>query len=66
MIADTHADLHTFAQKLRVRRNSCYGDCTSFEHYELTPLQRRMAVAYGAQEISEKELAQKLFIRSVR
>jgi hypothetical protein len=66
MIADNHIDLHKFAQKLRLRRIRCRGDCTPHEHYELTQEQRKLAVAYGAKQISDKDLAQKLFIRSVR
>lgn len=55
MWADSEAELHTFANRLGLRRE-WYQDKTEFKHYDLTARRRVKAVALGAVEVTRKEL----------
>lgn len=56
LIADTEEELHAFAQRLGLKRvwaqynrHGC--------HYDMIPSKRALAIKYGAQEITWRELA---------
>ena len=51
MIADTEDELHQMADKIEVRRKWYQGD-----HYDISLSKRRLAVLYGAEEITIREL----------
>ncbi len=51
MIADTEDELHKMADKIEVRRKWYQGD-----HYDISLSKRRLAVLYGAKEITIREL----------
>jgi hypothetical protein len=51
MIADTEEELHAMADKLKLKRAWYQGD-----HYDVSKGVRGMAIAYGAKEVSIREL----------
>lgn len=55
MIADTLEELHTFAEKIGVKKHFFHKSAT-YLHYDLNDSQRTIAVENGALEISSKEL----------
>ena len=55
MVADTIDELHEMADKIGHKR-SWFQDKPRFAHYDLTPSRRRLAVKYGAIEVSAKEI----------
>ena len=58
MIADTEEELHEMADKIGVARKWYQGD-----HYDIAIVKRKLAVQFGAKEITLRELA---FMRSSR
>ena len=54
MIADTLTELHAMADALGLKRE--YFQPRSFPHYDLAKSKRAAAIAFGAIEVSRKEL----------
>jgi hypothetical protein len=50
--------LHAMARKIGLPR-SCFQNKPSLPHYDLTAARRQLAIRYGAQEVSSKELVQR-------
>lgn len=57
MIADTSEELHAMADRIGVSRRWCQFLGEPKEHYDICQAKRALAVRYGAQEISQRELA---------
>jgi len=58
MVADTEEELHAFAERIGLRR-SWFQDKPSGAHYDLMGHKHALAVEYGAQEISWREMPEK-------
>ena len=56
LVADTEEELHRFAKKIGMQRR-WFQPHASLPHYDLTVRRRAVAVARGAKEISDQELA---------
>ena len=56
LVADTLAELHSFASKVGMKRAWFQPGDASMPHYDLTAKRRAVAVKKGAKEISRKEL----------
>lgn len=56
MIADTEAELHAFAQRIGLKVDWFHVSTSGIRHYDLSPNKRNMAIAYGAIEITGKQL----------
>ena len=52
MIADTEAELHAMADRLRLKREWCQGD-----HYDVSMVLRTRAIAFGAVAITLRQCA---------
>lgn len=59
LAADTAEELHTFAEKLGLKR-SWFQDHKKLPHYDLTSQKRRKAVELGAVEITAMQLVRHL------
>jgi hypothetical protein len=55
MMADTPEELHAMADKIGLARR-WFQDKPRFPHYDLRPSKRILAVNFGAEEISAKEM----------
>jgi hypothetical protein len=55
MIADTVEELHEMADKIGVKRKWYQGDKTGKPHYDICSSKRKLAVEYGAKEITMRE-----------
>lgn len=53
LMADTEAELHLFARKIRLRREWLHGD-----HFDLTEAMRTKAIGAGAKEVTAEEMAE--------
>ncbi|KKK51577.1 hypothetical protein LCGC14_3113560 [marine sediment metagenome] len=60
MIADTSSELHAMTSKLGLSRRWCQHEGTRKEHYDVSLSKRVQAVGWGAQEIDNRELVQRL------
>lgn len=58
LTADTVEELHAFAARLGMKR-SWFQNQGRFEHYDLTPASRAVAVSYGAKEETTREGARR-------
>lgn len=58
MIADSEAELHMFARRIGLKSDWFHVSSSGVPHYDLSPNKRNMAIAYGAQEITGKELVE--------
>lgn len=58
MIADTDSELHKMADRIGVARKWFQGD-----HYDITQSKRRLAVGYGAVEITWREAGAMMFLK---
>lgn len=58
MLADTEEELHEMAKKIDLRRG--WFQNKSIPHYDLTPSKRRLAIQYGAIELSRDEFVAKM------
>jgi hypothetical protein len=57
LLADDVDELHRFAARLGIRRNSYQGPPrTTAPHYDLTGFERRRAIALGAKPCSREEI----------
>lgn len=63
MIADTEEELHAFAAKIGMQRSWAQNPGTPSAHYDLVPSRRTRAVKAGAQEITHRELSEKIVER---
>lgn len=54
MWGDTDDELHSFAQKIGIKRSWCHNS-RNFAHYDLAPGKRNIAVKNGAIELSMPE-----------
>lgn len=61
MIADTEEEIHAMADKIGVARRWYQGD-----HYDICQSKRALAVAYGAREITGRQLSAMAFNRRCR
>lgn len=57
MFADTSEELHAMADQVGVARRWCQAQGTAREHYDICLSKRRRAVALGAREIGNREVA---------
>lgn len=57
LFADTQYELHTFAQKIGLKR-AWFQDHDLLVHYDLTKSKRAVAVKMGAKEVDRKFLIQ--------
>lgn len=57
MIADTHSELVEMADKIGVQRKWIQKEGTNQEHFDIALSKRRIAVAFGAQQITIRQLA---------
>lgn len=60
MIADSRQELDQMADRIGVHRRWIQKAGTVYEHYDICLSKRRLAVQFGAKEISMKELGYKL------
>lgn len=58
MVADTEAELHEMAAKLRLSR-TWYQNRSSMPHYDLTPKKAADAMLLGAQSLSTMEMCRR-------
>lgn len=63
MIADSTAELLAMADEIGVARRWIQKAGTPHEHFDVCLAKRRLAVAHGAKEITQRELGQKIFER---
>lgn len=61
MMADTDDDLHAMADRIGVARKWFQGD-----HYDIAIVKRKLAVEYGAVEITLREMAAYSWLRKSR
>lgn len=59
LIADTTDELHTFAQRIGMRRSWFQND-SRLPHYDLTENRRRMALKQGAIELDRRGFVSKM------
>lgn len=57
MVADTTEELNAMADKIGVQRKWIQYPGTRHEHYDICLSKKRLAIKYGAKEISGRELA---------
>jgi allophanate hydrolase subunit 1 len=57
MMADTTKELFEMAHKIRVQRKWIQKPGTVYEHFDICQSKRKLAVRFGAKEISQKDLA---------
>jgi len=65
MIADSTEELLAMADHIGVQSKWVQGFGTSHEHFDISLTKRRLAVKAGAQEITRRELVQRLRARRV-
>lgn len=65
MIADTSEELHEMAQKIGVARRWVQHPGTPTEHYDVCKEKRERAVRLGAEEITLRQIAQKIRERRI-
>jgi hypothetical protein len=58
MIADTEAELLRMATRLGLRHEWLHVSNSGVHHFDLTPVKRGLAIAYGAEEITGKQLVE--------
>jgi hypothetical protein len=63
MVADTSEELHAMAERIGVARKWCQREGTYQEHYDISLGKKALAIAYGAQQITLRELAGKTWAR---
>jgi hypothetical protein len=63
MVADSREELDRMADRIGVQRKWIQKAGTPREHYDICLSKRRLAIRCGAQEISMKELGQRLWAR---
>lgn len=59
MIADTKQELLEMADKIGVQRKWIQKEGTPFEHFDIAMAKRKLAIRYGAVELSMREMAEK-------
>lgn len=62
MVADSTAELNEMADRIGVARKWIQKPGTSGEHYDVSISARKKAVAFGAVELTTRELAVKIWI----
>jgi len=62
MVADSLEELHAMAEKIGMKKE--WFQPKSFPHYDVSLTRRKLAVQYGAVEITRRELG--LFMRNKR
>ena len=60
MIADTIEELHEMADNIGLKRSWFQPGNNSLAHYDLCQSKRKLAIEYGAIEISSRELVAKI------
>lgn len=58
LLADTVEELHAFADRLGLKRSWFQNPQYGLPHYDLTAKKRRIAVIFGASEISMQKVVQ--------
>lgn len=66
MIADSHAELVTMADRIGVRRRWIQKAGTPGEHFDIALGKRAAAVELGAKEVSQRELGRMIRDRRIR
>lgn len=56
MVADTNDELYSMAKKIGLQKGWVQIDVTGFTHFDITPSKRRLAIQFGAKEISSREI----------
>lgn len=57
LVADSHEELMSMAQRLKLKPAWIQSPGTKNEHFDLIPSKRALAIKYGAKAISCRELA---------
>jgi hypothetical protein len=63
MIADSHDELIAMVDRIKVQRKWIQKPGTIYEHFDICLSKRALAVRYGAQQITMKELGRLLHAR---
>ena len=58
MIADSHGELNRMADRIGVSRKWIQKAGTRYEHYDIALSKRKLAVRYGAIEITQRKLVE--------
>jgi uncharacterized protein DUF4031 len=63
MIADSHEELLEMANKIGLQRKWLQGESTYREHFDVCLAKRKLAIAAGAKEVTQKELGRMIVER---
>lgn len=63
MIADSHEELFDMARKIGVQHKWLQSAYTYREHFDICLAKRKLAIAAGAKEVTQKELGRILLTR---
>lgn len=62
MVADTLDELHTMADKIGVSRR-WFQDNPNHPHYDIALSKRKLAIKFGAKELTSRQMVEEIFAR---
>lgn len=66
MSADTTAELLAMADRIKVARKWIQAGGTHREHFDICQAKRALAVSFGAEEVTQREMARRRLAKGVR